>query len=249
MTTSPYILPKLIAHRGASAYAPENTLISFKKAHELGAKWVEFDVVLTRDEVPIIFHDEKTTRTTDQPDLIISDLTLKEVKRLDAGRWFAPEFTGEAIPTLEEVLLWMKQYQMMANIEIKPAPKQEAKTTVKTLELLKKHWTHAPYPLISSFKEESLLAAREFDSHLPLTLIKHKWETDHLNLLNSLSCKSVSLDYRYITDGTVIATIKKLGFGVMCYTVNESPFAQQLFDWGVDGIFTNYPDLLSESTH
>lgn len=244
-TIMPYPLPKIIAHRGASAYAPENTLASFKKAYELGARWLEFDVVLTRDQVPIIFHDATTTRTTDTPDLLISELTLSEVKKLDAGRWFSPEFAGEAIPTLEEVLLFMLKHNMQANIEIKSAPHQEAKTSVLALEVLKTYWSHAPFPLISSFSETSLQAARDTDPHIPLAFIQDTWEEKTASILESLSCVCINLNYQHLSGSELIKSIKNRGYSVLCYTINDAKTAKNLFQWGVDGIFTNHPDLLS----
>src|SRR3954465_12682255 len=97
--------PAICGHRGASGHAPENTLVAFKRARELGATWIEFDVQLSADGVPIILHDDTLERTSDlgKP-LRPTELTLAELKSLDAGSWFGPEFVGERIPTLDEVL-------------------------------------------------------------------------------------------------------------------------------------------------
>ena len=94
---------RVIAHRGFSAIAPENTLVAIEKAIELGADMVEFDVTVTADGEVVVIHDETLGRTTDGRGKVM-EKTLEELQRLDAGSWFAPEFAGESIPTLEQVL-------------------------------------------------------------------------------------------------------------------------------------------------
>ena len=96
-------IPKIIAHRGSPREAPENTLASFRRAKAAGATWVEFDVALTRDARPVVFHDDALDRTSDGQGLL-AETDFEIVKHLDAGTWFGPQFAGEPIPTLEETL-------------------------------------------------------------------------------------------------------------------------------------------------
>ncbi|MCS0790391.1 glycerophosphodiester phosphodiesterase family protein [Cytobacillus pseudoceanisediminis] len=107
MTISYFFQPLMpfqsIAHRGASALAPENTLASFEKAIELGFDYIELDVRLSKDKQLVVIHDANVLRTTDGEGLI-EDLTVKEIKKLDAGSWFSPAYAGERIPLLNEVL-------------------------------------------------------------------------------------------------------------------------------------------------
>src|SRR4051794_34519268 len=103
MPASPPPLPKVIGHRGAKAYAPENTLAGIRTAAQQGARWVEVDVKLTRDGVPILMHDDTVDRTTNGKGAAAT-LDFAELRRLDAGAWFGPAFAGERIPTLEEAL-------------------------------------------------------------------------------------------------------------------------------------------------
>src|SRR3990167_7450135 len=112
-------LPPVIAHRGASAYAPENTLAAFRKAHDLGIQWIEFDVMLSADHVPIIFHDNLLDRTTNGRGEV-GDFSFKALHELDAGAWFNPKFSGEHIPSLQDTVAFLRQTGMAANIEIKP---------------------------------------------------------------------------------------------------------------------------------
>src|SRR3954447_15867557 len=103
--TKSVLTPAVCGHRGASGHAPENTLVAFRRAKELGATWIEFDVQLSADGIPIILHDDTLERTTNLgQQLRPTELTLAQLKDLDAGSWFSPEFAGEKIPTLEEVL-------------------------------------------------------------------------------------------------------------------------------------------------
>jgi glycerophosphoryl diester phosphodiesterase len=104
-------LPRIIAHRGAKANAPENTLVAFKRAYDEGARWVEFDVKLTADGHPVLIHDEMLERTTDGRGEVRTK-TLAEIQALDAGSWFAKAFAGERVPTLAEALDFLAAHRM-----------------------------------------------------------------------------------------------------------------------------------------
>ncbi len=97
----------VIAHRGASSYAPENTHSAFKLAIELNAEMIELDVSLSKDGIPVVVHDETVDRTTDAAGLV-SSFTLSELKKLETGAWFSKKYAGEPFPTLEEVLSYTK---------------------------------------------------------------------------------------------------------------------------------------------
>jgi len=111
--------PPVIAHRGGSAYAPENTLSAFTKAAQLGMQWVEFDVMLAACGTPIVFHDDLLDRTTNATGEVgVHAYTY--LQTLDAGAWFNSKFSGERIPTLAQVLQFLKDVKLCANVEIKP---------------------------------------------------------------------------------------------------------------------------------
>src|SRR5258708_7642232 len=111
----------VIGHRGAMGECPENTFVSFERALELGADWIERDVHLTRDGALAVIHDELVDRTTDGHGFV-KDHTLAELKRLDAGAWFGPEHAGQRIPSLDEVLVWAHERNPVLNLEIKNPP-------------------------------------------------------------------------------------------------------------------------------
>src|SRR5690625_1608942 len=108
----------IFAHRGASKYAPENTMAAFKFAYELGAEGIETDVQLTKDNIPVLIHDERVKRTTNGTGYI-KDLTWSQVKQLDAGSWFSKKFTGTGIISLDEFLQWIQFKPLYLNIELK----------------------------------------------------------------------------------------------------------------------------------
>src|SRR5690625_7581403 len=108
----------IFAHRGASKYAPENTMAAFKFAYELGAEGIETDVQLTKDNIPVLIHDERVKRTTNGTGYI-KDLTWNQVKQLDAGSWFSKKFTGAGIISLDEFLQWIQFKPLYLNIELK----------------------------------------------------------------------------------------------------------------------------------
>ena len=109
----------VIAHRGASGHAPENTLAAFKRAVALGATFIETDLQLTRDSRLVAMHDATVNRTTNGQGKV-HDLTLMELRRLDAGSWFGSEFAGERIPTMDDILEFSKKHDVVFYLELKP---------------------------------------------------------------------------------------------------------------------------------
>src|SRR3990167_2448761 len=238
-------LPKIIAHRGGCGYAPENTLAALEKAKSLGTSWVEFDVQLTKDHQAVIFHDDDLDRTTNSSGLL-KNKTLNELLNLDAGAWFSKEFSGEKIPTLEEWCASLLRLDLSMNLEIKPYKGDEEEMVKGILEVLKRIWpSGAPAPLLSSFNPEVLLLLKKFNSPYPCACLMHEWHDDWLPFVRQLEhCVSVNVNEEILTAERV-RDIKNAGYGLLSYTVNEPKRAQLLFDWGVDGIFTDYPDRFS----
>ncbi len=237
------MIETLIAHRGASGYAPENTIAAFDKALALGCLMIEFDVMLSQDQEPFVFHDDKLRRTTTGKG-DIGNVTSDYLKTLDAGRWFHRRFKGEKIPHLKDVLKWFSLTNMKANIEIKPYPGTTEETTMVIMTHINRYWPqNRPLPLISSFDYDALLCARSIAPELPLGLLMHKWDDNWQQKADYLSVHSVHLNEKITTQARV-AMIKENGYTVAVYTVNRKRLAKKLLSWGVDGLFTDYPDLL-----
>ncbi len=235
-------IPKLIAHRGASGYAPENTLLAFKQAKALGASMVELDVMLSLDGEAVVIHDENIKRTTNGKGLVNS-FTLKELQEFDAGRWFSRKTQGLTIPTFKEVLGLLDELELTANIEIKPFDGFESETVSKVMSELNQYW---PYEndllLISSFNISVLEKVRDFSPEQPLGFLMHSWDDSWQAKAEQLNCCSVHVNQRLLTQKRV-DLLKSSGMTLLAYTVNRSRKANKLFKMGVDGIFTDYPDL------
>lgn len=238
-------LPKIIAHRGASAYAPENTLEALKTASEMGAKWVEFDVKLTSDSVPVLFHDDTLERTTGSSG-VIKERSWADLQDMDAGSWFSEGFSGARIPMLEEALDILLKHNMGANIEIKPCPGREIETAEVAMDLLSRVWDDMDQILISSFSHVSLETAHDYAEAFPRALLlETQWPENWDAFADHLDVKCINIDGRNATREQV-ETIIDTGRNVLAYTINDPFTAKKLLSWGVDGVFTDQPDLLDK---
>jgi glycerophosphoryl diester phosphodiesterase len=236
-------LPPVIGHRGAAAYAPENTISSFTKAAQLGAKWIEFDVMLSSDGIPMIFHDETLNRTTNGRGYV-ADYTFSQLRTLDAGAWFDFRCAGERIPALQQALEFLQNAKLAANIEIKPLPGEDKATVRNALEVVLPYF---PQPntsiLFSSFSITSLEELRLQQPDAYLGLLMHEWLPDWQAVAEGLQCVSVHVNQSIMTEDKV-KKIKDSGKMLLCYTVNDPLRARELYSWGVDAIFSDCPDKI-----
>jgi len=236
--------PRVIGHRGAAGHAPENTLGGFRRAAMLGIRWVEFDVALTRDNVPVLLHDETVNRTTDGKGLL-AQMTLGALQQLDAGSWKSAEFKGERVPTLTEAFETLHELGLGANIEIKPTKGREAETGAVVARQVAAAWPEAlPQPLLSSFKPEALAAARDAAPGLARGYLTNRLGRNWRKEAEALDCVSIHLSQRTLSRETA-ADVRRAGYRLLAYTVNEASRARLLFDWGVEAVFTDYPDRLA----
>lgn len=234
----------IIAHRGASAYYPENTLLAFRKAQELGASWVEFDVMLTKDNVAIIIHDDTLDRTTDRGGNV-ADTNFTAIAECDAGSWFGEEFKNTPIPTFTATLELLKELKMGINVEIKPSIGREAETAEITVKILQKHWPSDLPLLVSSSDPECIFTAKKFAPDYYYGIIVDKWPDNWGETLERLNVFSVHANHDILTAEKVAELIKAQHL-VLAYTVNDQSRANQLLDWGVGVVFTDKPDLFSK---
>ena len=238
-----FVFDKIIGHRGAAAYAPENTLASFEKALSIGCRLIEFDVMCSVDGEPFVFHDERLKRTTNgKGDLGLVEATY--IQTLDAGSWFSRHYKGEKIPHFKDALKWLAFSDVQANIEIKPYPGTVEKTTVTVLSHIHRHWPQGkPWPLVSSFEWDALVMCRNISPEMPLGLLFHEWDDDWLQKAKQLACSSIHFNRKILTEQRV-KEVKEQGYVVCAYTVNRKSQANKLLAWGVDSVFSDYPDLL-----
>jgi glycerophosphoryl diester phosphodiesterase len=233
-------VPRIIGHRGAKSTAPENTLAGIRQAKAEGADWVEFDVKLTADGQAVLMHDETLERTTDGKGFV-RQMTLAELRKVDAGIRLGPQWRGERIPTLVEAMALMAELDMGFNLEVKPCPGREAETARVALADLAKHWSKdRPVPVISSFKPLALAAAREVAPHLPRGFLAETLPPDWLAQVKALDCRTVHPCWRNLSRPQ-IAEAKAAGTPLLVWTVNEPARARELVSWGVDSLITDGP--------
>lgn len=236
-------LPPVIGHRGAAASAPENTLAGLRRAALLGVRWVEFDVRLTADEVPILLHDARLDRTTDGRGRAAA-LPFAALRRRDAGSWFAPVFAGERVPTLDEALLVLGELGLGANVELKAERGRAWRTGARVAGVLARAWPAAlPPPLVSSFLPQALAgvcaAAPQLARGLLFRALPGNWRT----LARRLDCATIHADQRFL-DPVSVAEIRRSGYPLLAYTVNDAARARSLFGWGVAAVFSDVPETI-----
>lgn len=239
-------LPVVIGHRGAAAAAPENTLAGLRKAHELGVNWVEFDVRLSADGRCILLHDDTVERTTNGKG-VAAQLPFAELRRYDAGAWFAPSFAGERIPAFEEAIDLLGELGLGANVEIKPAAGDEVATARATVETLRRCWPASlPAPLISSFAPAALEAARATAPEIARGHLFRRLPADWREQAERLGCSTIHCDHRDLDRGRVRAVVDS-GFPLLVYTVNDPARACDILGWGAAAVFTDSPGrIISE---
>ncbi|NCO03109.1 MAG: glycerophosphoryl diester phosphodiesterase [Alphaproteobacteria bacterium] len=245
-------LPKVIGHRGAAAYAPENTIEGIHTAADMGIKWVELDVKLTKDDIPIIFHDETLDRTTNGSGLV-AETPYDYIRQLECGSWYGDSFAGIKIPTLEEVVDVLIERDMGLNLEIKPCPGREKETAEAALDMLSHYWDNHDGLLISSFQHVSLEAAKdvaadwsrglllapENDEDINAAVINPNWK----DIADYLDVKTLNIAHS-LADRETIEEIIDAELKVLVYTVNDPMDARLLQSWGVDCVFSDEPDVI-----
>lgn len=230
----------VIAHRGASQLAPENTIAALKIAKERGARWVECDVQFTQDDVPVILHDTQLDRTTTGHGAL-SNIYFTDLKKLDAGSWFSEKFKNERVPSLREWLSTASQLSIKLNLEIKCDTEKEATSLSQSIfEHVQRYFSSAPDALLISSSNLFALShiAQQTKSILLGWITENKMTAQTIEKLLQNGIASVHQPF-FILDEKYIAALHKMGLRVLAYTVNDAKTAEQLRAIGVDGIFTD----------
>ena len=238
--------PLNIAHRGASGHAPANTLTAFALAADMGADGIELDVHLSRDGEVVVIHDATVDATTDGRGRV-GEMSLVELRRLDAGSWFGARFAGERIPLLSEVFETVG-HRLLVNVEIKVAPGHHPMAQEAEVVRLIEDCGMLERVIVSSFSPRSLWRVRALAPHIPLGLLHSKPEPAFLPaLLRVLGLDYAALHPRYSqVDARYVARARRWGKRVHAWTVDEAGSMARLRALGVDGIITNYPDVLRD---
>ena len=239
---SPWLYPLWIAHRGGGSAAPENTIAAIRTGAAAGFGMVEFDVMLSGDDVPLLIHDETLERTTDGAGKV-SAHSARALRQLDAGRWHGPTFAGERIPTLDQALDCLLALDITANIEIKPATGFERRTGEVVARAVAARWPAGEQPpLRSSVSMDALEAAREVAPDLPRGLLFERLPEDWAARVQAHGALSVHCDQSAL-NGQQLRAVRETGVPLLCYTVNDAARARELIAAGVAGLFTDLLDL------
>lgn len=233
--------PRIIAHRCGGALAPENTLPGLEIAARLGCRGVEFDVMLTADGIPVLFHDETLDRTTDGTGPVCVT-PAAALARLDAGAKYHKAFAVSPPPTFAQALAACRRLGLWANIEIKPAAGHEAETGRVVASMLAKQGSGVP-GVLSSFSETALSAAMEIAPHLPRALLAVEIPADVGDRLRRFDC--VALHFAGNNPPATIAALREAGIPFACYTINRREDGEALRAAGAVAIITDRPDVWS----
>jgi glycerophosphoryl diester phosphodiesterase len=250
MVTSDWLLPRTrplnIGHRGAMASAPQNTLAAFRKAVEFGADGVELDVHLSKDVVVVVIHDFYVDRTTDGTGRV-AQKTLAELKALDAGEKFSPEFAGERIPTLSKVFDVLEG-KLLVNVELKaPDRSRDTSLVAPVLEVVREHGMERRV-LFSSFNSHVLRAMKQLAPDIPIGLLyapdspmyaRRAW-------LDPFEPHEARNPHYSLLTGPIVRWYHGRGLRINTWTVNEPDEMRRLIEAGVDAIITNKPDVLKD---
>ena len=233
----------VVAHRGFSGAAPENTLAAFREAIKVGSDMIELDIQLSKDGKIVVIHDETLERTTDGQGKV-ADLTFREIRKLDAGSWFGPQFSGEKIPTLQEVLELAKG-KVLVNIEIKsPSHGQYPITELagQGLEAVKKAGL-LNRVIFSSFNPASLEWVQNKEPRAWVAFLYHRDWDSLAEVTKGENWQVLNLRNSFLTREK-IEKIHREGIKINVYTVNSEEELEQFVKWGADGLITNHPDRL-----
>lgn len=238
-------LPLIIAHRGYSGKAPENTLTAFRLALEAGVDMVELDVQLSRDQEVVVFHDRTVNRTTDGKGAI-HDLTLRELKSLDAGSWFHRKFSGERIPTLREVLEFLN-HQIGINIEMKANSRSQhwsEQLESKVVHIIKEHGIENNV-VLSSFDHRIIKRIKHAHPEL-VTAVLYRTIKDFGKRPSKLVASAHANAFvcsRWRATRRIIDDAHRHDIPIFVYTINTQWELEKMMRYGVQGIITNFPEI------
>ena len=230
-----------VAHRGASRYAPENTLAAFRLAFEHGVPAVECDVRRTQDGHLVVIHDPAVDRTTDGRGAVGS-LTLESLRRLDAGRWFGPEFAGERIPLLQEVLEAVRG-RALIKIEIKNDPVTSEGIEQQVAGVIR-GYSMEDEVLVMSFDHRIIRELRSAAPRIATGILYEARLVDPVAAARAAAADALCVDWGYLDRG-LVDIAHRAGLGVFVWTVDDEQAIRRCRDLGVDGITSNDTRLIA----
>lgn len=232
-------MTEIYAHRGSSGTYPENTFAAFNEAERVGSDGIEIDVHLTRDEEIVVLHDNTVDRTTNGTGLV-RDYRLEEIKELDAGSWFSAEHSGERIPTLKEVLEWMKGNTITLNIELKNVTIQYPDFEKRIVSEIEESGLEDRI-IISSFNHYALKRVKELNPKIECAILYAQQLFEPWNYAETIGATSLH-PHDPKTDLEIINTAQQHGFPVRVYTVNNEKRMKELISAGCSALMSDYPE-------
>ena len=229
----------VIAHRGASGHAPENTLAAFRRAVALGATFIETDLQLSRDARFVAIHDDTVNRTTNGQGKV-HDLSLAELRRLDAGSWFGSEYAGERIPTLEEILEFSKKQDAVFYLELKPGGSWGGEHAL--IGALRESG-EIPRAVVISFDAGILENLRRIEPTMMTGLLYDGQVERPVEKAVEVGARQLAVRGDLVTP-VLLTEARKKDLQVVCWTINHPAHMRLLMEAGVDGIMSDYPDRL-----
>ncbi|MGK5740205.1 glycerophosphodiester phosphodiesterase family protein [Micromonospora sp. URMC 103] len=231
----------VIAHRGASAAAPENTLVAQEIARRGGADWIENDVQPSKDGIPFVLHDSTVDRTTDGTGAV-RNLTAAQIKALDAGSWFAPQYVGERVPTLAEQLADLRTRGGKLLLEIKGRHTRDE--VARIIQVIRDEQMMGRV-FVQSFEVDALRYTYELAPELPLGLLRSSLDADPVAISRDLHLTAYNPDGNaLLAKPEIVAPLHAAGVAVMAWTMDSASLWQRLERIGTDGVITNRPSEL-----
>ncbi len=230
---------KIMAHRGLSSLAPENTLSALKLAAEQGYQWVEIDAIALGDGTIVMWHDNSVDRCSDGTGAM-SEHNAQSIQSLDCGSWFSKDYQGEKMATIEEAIKLIQSLGLGLNLEFKLYENSPETVVAPVLEVLNKHWKDFDKLIISSFDLAALEYCYQQQPQLQLgrlyDAISDNWQAE-MQSINAVSCHC---SYKHLK-AQQVSDIKAAGYEVYCYTPNEPKDVKDHWKWGVNAMITDYP--------
>ncbi|MEV0524535.1 glycerophosphodiester phosphodiesterase family protein [Streptomyces sp. NPDC050439] len=260
-TSASHDTPLVVAHRGASAYAPENTFAAIDKAADMGFRWVENDVQRTKDGELVIMHDDNLKRTTNVEELYpdrapwkVADFTAAEIARLDAGSWFSPKYAGQRVPTLKQYMNRVSRNHQKLVFEFKkpelyPGIEKQGLDVLRKTGWLDKHHVRSKL-VIQSFSADSVKKVHELRPDVKTGFLGTPAVADlpeYAKFSDQINSTHGSISAEYVSAIHALKGPHRKRLEIFTWTVNDAAAAKRVAGFGVDGIITNTPDVVRKA--
>lgn len=235
--------PRVFGHRGAMGHAPENTFASFERALELGVDAIELDVHLSADGEVVVIHDHELDRTTGGHG-IVGEKTLAELKALDVGVRFGPEYAGQRIPTLGEVLAWARG-RCALDVEIKGGPWPYSGLEERVVDLIRRHQM-TDQTIVISFEHPTVARVKALAPEIATGTLWSCRPIDPVAVAQAASANAILPHWSYC-DAETVERAHVAGLSVHPWATSEPGVIERLIRLGVDSICSNHPDVVVEA--